>query len=140
MELAAPLVVTCTYCPTASSLTALRCEASAATLPNTRLGPSLVPFVSESSASYSRYGKVAPRLAGGMIGPDPAAPVDPATPVEPPAPVLPPALPLEPPAPELLPTLPPTPPTEPDPPTPVLSGAPPLVDVDPPAPGSCLWS
>jgi len=57
IEFACCLLLTRTYWPAFDSLTALRCDDSAATSFEPlvfRLGPSSAPFVSESSASYSR--------------------------------------------------------------------------------------
>ncbi len=68
-ELATLLVVKRTYCPVPASFTARRPDDSPAMLLNTsgsstaRLGPSTVPLVTPSSASYSRYGTVAPLAA-----------------------------------------------------------------------------
>ena len=58
-ELAGPVVVKRTYCPVPASFTARRPDDSPAMLSKTfaastaRLGPTTVPFVAPSSASYS---------------------------------------------------------------------------------------
>jgi hypothetical protein len=63
MEFAGAVSVNSTYWPWPDSVTALRPDASPASVPAARFGPMTDPFVAAFSASCSRNGTVAPRPA-----------------------------------------------------------------------------